>query len=254
MSKLARKVAALVADAIVIPAPDVLRRAMALRIKKRSPDVFAELPNKPDNDWGKVKLPNQPVGFEDLAPLFTCRRLNRGLARLDFDEAASLFRVISQNRMAAGVEIGRFNGGSTLILSVAMPGNGKLLSIDIAPQDDASLSRALKQIGTDHKIELRIADANAVEFNQKLDFAFIDGDHSYEGAKKDHLKWGAYVRKGGFIIHHDMGMGRSHSTQVPVLGLLMRDILHHQQNDLKLREETASLVIFERTSESWNKF
>lgn len=254
MSKLSRKIAALVADVLIVPAPDALRRAMALRIKKRSPDVFAELPNKPDKNWATVKLPAHPIGFEDLAPMFSCRRLNRGMARLDFDEAASLFRVIRQNQLSNGVEIGRFNGGSTLIISVAMPSDGKMLSIDIAPQDDASLQKALNSIGTDHKIELRIADANAVEFSQKLDFAFIDGDHSYEGAKKDHLKWGAFVRKGGFIIHHDMGMGRPYSTQVPVLGHLMREILQHQKNCLKLHEESASLVIFEKTSDSWNSF
>ena len=38
----------------------------------------------------------------------------------------------------------------------------------------------------------------------KLDFLFIDGDHSYEGVKKDFEMYGKLVGKGGTIAFHDI--------------------------------------------------
>jgi predicted O-methyltransferase YrrM len=37
-----------------------------------------------------------------------------------------------------------------------------------------------------------------------LDFLFIDGDHSYEGVKKDFEIYSSLVRKGGIIAFHDI--------------------------------------------------
>lgn len=39
---------------------------------------------------------------------------------------------------------------------------------------------------------------------EKIDFLFIDGDHSYEGVKKDFEMYGPLVRKGGMIALHDI--------------------------------------------------
>lgn len=37
----------------------------------------------------------------------------------------------------------------------------------------------------------------------EIDFLFIDGDHSYEGVKKDWEMYGSLVRKGGIVVFHD---------------------------------------------------
>jgi predicted O-methyltransferase YrrM len=37
-----------------------------------------------------------------------------------------------------------------------------------------------------------------------LDYLFIDGDHSYEGVKKDYEMYSPLVRKGGIIAFHDI--------------------------------------------------
>lgn len=37
-----------------------------------------------------------------------------------------------------------------------------------------------------------------------IDFLFIDGDHSYEGAKQDFLNYAPLVRPGGIIALHDI--------------------------------------------------
>jgi predicted O-methyltransferase YrrM len=37
-----------------------------------------------------------------------------------------------------------------------------------------------------------------------IDFLFIDGDHSYQGVKKDWEMYGPLVKKGGVIVFHDV--------------------------------------------------
>jgi hypothetical protein len=38
-----------------------------------------------------------------------------------------------------------------------------------------------------------------------FDFVYIDGDHSYEGTKRDIIDWYPKVRKGGILSGHDFG-------------------------------------------------
>ena len=40
--------------------------------------------------------------------------------------------------------------------------------------------------------------------DQPIDFAFIDGDHTYEGVKTDFGQYGPLVRAGGLIAFHDI--------------------------------------------------
>ena len=37
-----------------------------------------------------------------------------------------------------------------------------------------------------------------------MDFLFIDGDHSYKGAKRDYELYSPLVRRGGVIAFHDI--------------------------------------------------
>lgn len=39
--------------------------------------------------------------------------------------------------------------------------------------------------------------------HRKIDFLWVDGDHSYEGIKKDILNWIPLVKKSSFICFHD---------------------------------------------------
>ncbi len=46
----------------------------------------------------------------------------------------------------------------------------------------------------------------------KLDFLFIDGDHTYEGVKNDFYNYSKYVRKGGIIAFHDIVISDRHHS------------------------------------------
>ena len=46
----------------------------------------------------------------------------------------------------------------------------------------------------------------AAKWNKPICLLFIDGDHSYEGVKKDFEMWSPFVVKGGLIAFHDVAV------------------------------------------------
>src|SRR3954464_5777824 len=77
------------------------------------------------------RWPESVNGFEDLAFMFSSNQLNHGIASLQLDEAALLFRLARDHRSGPFVEIGRFKGGSTMIFATALPNAVELLSYDL---------------------------------------------------------------------------------------------------------------------------
>ena len=213
--------------------------------------VAREFNRSSRHKWSSVGLPDSPRDFEDLVTLFELSSLNRGVIRQDFDEAALLFRTVRSLPAPRGVEIGRAAGGSTLLLAVAVGPGGKLLSIDLAPPDDGLLVEVLNRAHLLDRVELVVGDANRFERNEQFDFVLIDGDHTYEGARKDHNRWGKLVRPGGFVVHHDMGNSRNLATPLAELARLRQDILTRQREQLELLAEAGSMVVFRRRSSSW---
>ena len=152
-------------------------------------------------------------GFEDLAFLFSSNQLNHGVASLQIDEAALLYRLARDATSGPFVEIGRFKGGSTFTFASALPQGVELWSYDLhvalrpdmpGDQLDAELRAALERYGIDHKVHLIVADSRKVEPpSQEVELLFIDGDHSYEGARADFDRWSALVRPGGHLLFHD---------------------------------------------------
>ncbi len=105
------------------------------------------------------------------------------------------------------VEIGRAKGGSTLIFSLSNP-DVKIISIDIAPQDDKNLKNIFTKLHCGTNVSLLIGDGNEVYKDVmtsgfSYDFLFIDGDHSFEGCMKDITTWFPTLSPGGLIVFHD---------------------------------------------------
>lgn len=204
-------------------------------------------------DWESVQLPNQLNDFCDLAFMFWLTPLNRGLLRQDIDEALILYRTVASIPQPKGVEIGRFFGASTILLALAVGHEGDLISIDIAPRNDEHISSILKRFDLVDRVKLIVKDANEVNIEGVLDFVFIDGDHSFEGAKRDHNRWGKRVKSGGYIIHHDMANARPYATQWESLAKLRQEILSKQKGQLELINEVGSISIFRRISNDFTE-
>jgi len=141
--------------------------------------------------------------FEDIIWLFNCGETSRNIVRLNLDEGAYLYKVArSLNDSSKVLEVGRFKGGSTVLLACAVS-KGRIDSVDIRPQDDRSVLQILQNLKLSN-VNLIINDINELEFeNDKYDLIFIDGDHSYHGIRKDfeHLK--NALKQGGHLLFHD---------------------------------------------------
>ncbi|MBE0542932.1 MAG: class I SAM-dependent methyltransferase [Verrucomicrobia bacterium] len=244
-----KRIAAVLCRQLVALAPNQFLKALL----SNNPDLVVTkgARHRSSFRWDNADFKEALLHFEDLAFLFWNTPLNRGLLRQDFDEAATLFKTVRSLRNPHGVEIGRFHGASTVLLAVAAGSTGRVTSIDIAPQNDDELLRVLRRAGVADRVELITADANQVPWSEVLDFVFIDGDHSYDGARRDHNKWGKLVRVGGFIIHHDMAEQREFATQWSELKRLRENILEKQEQTLELVEEAGSMSVFRRKSTSW---
>ena len=156
--------------------------------------------------------PDGVRGFEDLAFLFSSNQLNHGIASLQIDEAALLYSLARNAQSGPFAEIGRFKGGSTFVFASALPEGIELWSYDLhvalSPDLpgallDAELQAALERYGLAHKVHLLVADSRKVEPPGPLEVLFVDGDHTYEGAKADFDRWGEFVRPGGHLLFHD---------------------------------------------------
>jgi predicted O-methyltransferase YrrM len=192
-------------------------------------DVTAERFPEVD-DW-----PESVEGFEDLAFLFTSSQLNHGVASLRFDEAALLFRLVRRLDARRVVEIGRFKGGSTVVMAAAMAPTGRLLSLDLlvpqpggvdGAQFDRELQAALERLGLADRVELRVADSRTMELPEPgIDLLFVDGDHSYEGASADLRRWTPLLRDGGHVVAHDVVDTAGYGTSYPGVARAFRELV-----------------------------
>ena len=116
------------------------------------------------------------------------------------------------------MEIGTDQGGTFAIWSKVAKEDGLRISLDLPHgqfgRDDYDVIRRdeyLKSLGSNvhmihgdsHSLEAKERIAGIIG-DQKLDFLFIDGDHTYEGVKDDFEHYKQYVKPGGWIGFHDI--------------------------------------------------
>ena len=90
---------------------------------------------------------------------------------------------------------------------------------------DAELRAALERYGLAHKVHLLVADSRTVDPpSRPLEVLFVDGDHSYEGARADFERWGAFVRPGGHLLFHDAVDSGGYGNFYPGVARLMAEI------------------------------
>ncbi len=210
-----------------------------------------------DLDRMPLDLPTSgPLGFEHLAGLFASTTLDESIISMNIRQVAYLFGLVRAMAPLRVLEIGRYKGGSTLVIAAAMGGHGRFWSIDIAgaghhlespgigrPIAD-QLRDASKRWGL--SVEVLVADSRIVEVDTgALDMVFIDGDHSYEGAKSDFERFGRRVRVGGAVLFddcYDDGFFRVPHTEG--VGRAVAEIL--AVSDFRLAKRVCRLAHLER--------
>jgi predicted O-methyltransferase YrrM len=134
-------------------------------------------------------------------------------------EILQLLKIIQLEPPKYILEIGTSNGGTLFLLSRVAAGDGCIISIDLPFGQYGGGYPAWKRLfyksfaQTNQIIELIRADSHnpatreivaTILQNNKIDLLFIDGDHTYEGMKKDFEMYEPLVKVGGIIILHDV--------------------------------------------------
>ncbi|MGH8102953.1 MAG: O-methyltransferase [bacterium] len=178
--------------------------------------------------------------FEQLAGLFASTSLDHAVIFMPIRQAAYLFGLIRQTKARKVIEIGRYKGGSTLVIAAAMDGEGEFWSIDLGDKEsrlhdrsvcrpfDEQIAEACARLGL--QVNLLVGDSRTIEVGTgEVDMVFIDGDHSYEGVKSDFERFGKRVRLGGAVLFDDAfdkGLFKTHSDTV---GRLVAEIVAEGQ-------------------------
>jgi predicted O-methyltransferase YrrM len=141
-------------------------------------------------------------------------------------EIASLLRLLQNAQPRNLVEIGTASGGTLFMLTQVAAPNATIVSVDLPGGQlggKSSLSRHRyplwrsrlyrgfardsqtvhvirgdsHEVSTVHDVQRRLPEG-------KIDFLFIDGDHSYEGVHRDFELYSPLVREGGLVAFHDI--------------------------------------------------
>jgi predicted O-methyltransferase YrrM len=218
---------------------DVAKRAVAAGVRTRLGKQLLNAAVAPEVHavrFAEVRAwPSTVDGFEDLSFLFTSSQLNHGIASLRFDEAALLYRVVRSLGRSTIAEIGRFKGGSTFVIAAAKEPGSVLWSYDLhVPSPDrprgadldSELLTALHRFALDEDVHLVVGDSTTVEQPaDPLDFLFIDGDHSYEGARADLRRWGPRLRPHGHLLLHDAVDTGGYGNYYPGVARVVEEVL-----------------------------
>lgn len=147
------------------------------------------------------------------------------------EEFVELLKLLKTQNPKYILEIGTANGGSLFCFCKLANEEATIISIDLPggpfgggyPEWKTSLYQTFTK--KNQKLYLLRDDSHKRETlekvkqilnDKKLDFLFIDGDHSYEGVKKDFEMYGPLVKNGGIIAFHDICRGpRENVGEVP---------------------------------------
>lgn len=240
--RLSKRIARSLGSLLPSVLPQEALMSMLAQISASRPQLVLEaigqrLNRTPNLDNMPFDLPVKgPLEFEHLAGLFASTSLDHGVIAMTVRQTAYLFGLVRQMQARKVIEIGRYKGGSTLVIAAAMQGRGALWSIDIGEKEarlhgdtaarpfDRQVEDICRQFGL--RAELIVGDSRTVEVDTgEVDLVFIDGDHSYQGVKNDFDRFGRRVRLGGAVLLDDVfdeGIFKTHSDTV---GCLVREII-----------------------------
>jgi cephalosporin hydroxylase len=144
-------------------------------------------------------------------------------------EIVSLLRLLEKTRPRRIAEIGTAKGGTLFMLTQVAAPDATIVSVDLPggrlggasspvrnryPQWRARLYRGFRRdkqsvhviradshdVATVEEVRRRLPDGN-------VDFLFIDGDHSYEGVRRDFELYSPLAAAGGLVAFHDIVPG-----------------------------------------------
>jgi predicted O-methyltransferase YrrM len=163
---------------------------------------------------------------KELLPTIDVNPLEKGQedGNISTKELAIISQLVKNRRPKAILEIGTFDGRTTLNLANFSPDGAQVYTLDLPKKDMGQAKFAIEAgdgkyvnketIGgrygkNDGKITQLYGDSAMFDFSPfygKIDFVFVDGSHSAPYAKNDSEVALRIIRPGGVILWHDYGV------------------------------------------------
>jgi cephalosporin hydroxylase len=172
--------------------------------------------------WARFLLTGGTLGVSEAVDFVFANHFFRAMQVCS--ELTSLGEILAELRPEHALEIGTAQGGTLLFLTRLASPQATIASVDLPGgkfgggystrrqwfyQRFARRGQHLHLLrGDSHSSEMQERVKAAFD-GQPLDYVFIDGDHRYEGVKRDFEMYGSMVRKGGLIAFHDIVDGPS---------------------------------------------
>ena len=135
------------------------------------------------------------------------------------EEFVALLDILKEINPQVIMEIGTANGGTLFSFCKLAQGDATIISIDL-PKGSfgggypdwkipfykafAKREQKLYLLRKDSHKQDTLEEIKKILNGNQLDFLFIDGDHSYEGVKKDFEMYSSFVKKGAIVAFHDI--------------------------------------------------
>lgn len=108
------------------------------------------------------------------------------------------------------VEVGTHKGGNSFLFCHALPSVERVIGVDLCVQNAPKLiyfarpGQVYRALHGDSQTQEMLGRVRSHLRGNSIDFLFIDGDHSYKGARADFELYAPLVRRGGIIALHDI--------------------------------------------------
>jgi len=135
------------------------------------------------------------------------------------EEIAKLLEILTKHKLKSMLEIGTAKGGTLFLFTKFSSPDAVIISVDLPSGPFGGgypewRTQLYKSFAIQNQ-KINLIRENSHDFStlkmvekvlkgRKLDFLFIDGDHRYDGVKRDFEMYSRLVRKGGLVAFHDI--------------------------------------------------
>ena len=204
----------------------VLSRLFPVRAMVRDPEAYQAVANWTFGRAPRVPLTDLFPGVEDV-DVTALRAFDRSPhASLSSTELLALGAIVRLRRPKRILEVGTFEGNTTLNLAANAPGDAQIITLDLPPDSASDLGLAVPEdmrnktakslVGRqlhngrgDPRIRQVFGDSAIIDWGNlpgPFDLVFIDGCHFETYVRSDTRNAITHLAPDGIIIWHDYGI------------------------------------------------